>query len=117
MKENKEKAESYIDKNHSYEVYEILNITNAGSLISTPDSSRLAISDPGAGHVKPIITAKCYFIGISGPVSSGRTIRWNSEDTTVFSYSDIRRDDNEMSTQQFLIDFDCYFILEVSTRT
>ena len=117
MKENKEKAESYINKNHSYEVYEILNITNAGSLICTPDSSRLTISDPGAGHVKPIITAKCYFIGISGPVSSGRTIRWNSEDTTVFSYSDIRRDDNEMSTQQFLIDFDCYFILEISTRT
>lgn len=117
MKENKEKAESYINKNHSYEVYEILNITNAGSLISTPDFSRLAISDPGTGHVKPIVTAKCYFIGIGGPVSSGRTIRWNSEDTTVFSYSDIRRDDNEMSTQQFLINFDCYFILEICKRT
>ena len=88
MKGNKEKAEIYINKNLSYEVYKILNVTNAGSLISTPDSIRLAISDPGAGHVKPIIAGKCYFIGIGGPVSNGRTIRWNSEDTTVFSYSE-----------------------------
>ena len=75
-------------------------------MISTPDSSRLAMPDPGADHVKPIYAAKCYFIRISGLVSSGRTIRWNSEDTTVFSYSDIRINDNAMSTQQFLIEVD-----------
>ena len=73
--------------------------------------------DPGADHVKPIFAAKCYFIGISGLVSSGRTIRWNSEDTTVFSYSDIRINDNAMSTQQFLIEVDRCLILKMSNRT
>lgn len=75
-------------------------ITNAEGLISTPDSSRLAISDSWTGHVKPVIAAKCYFIGISALVSSGRTIRWSNKGTTVSSYSDIRTYDHEMSIQQ-----------------
>lgn len=97
MKENKEKVESYINKNYSYEVYEILNIINVGSLIFILDFSWLVIFDFGIGYVKFIVIVKCYFIGIGGFVFSGRIICWNSEDIIVFSYSDIRRDDNEMS--------------------
>lgn len=92
-------------------IFKELKITSAKSLISTPHSSRLAISDPGAGHVKPIIAAKCSFIRISGLLSSGRAIRWNSKGTTIFSYSDIRTYDTEMSIQQFSNGVDCFVIL------